>query len=245
MKDNFSKQALRYSQYRPQYPNELFDFLTNTVSPKNLAWDCGTGNGQTAREIGKYFKEVYATDISEKQLTHASKAGNILYCVEPAEKTALKDKSVNLITISQALHWFNLPAFYKEVKRVGAPGAVIAAWAYGLLTITPAIDKIIKHYHFETLKDYWDEERKFVDDAYTNIPFPFNGIPHPQFYIKANWIIKDLEGYLSTWSALQKFIGVKNYNPLADLLQEIKPYWPESVFLPVVFPIHLKLGYVP
>ncbi|MEP6713013.1 MAG: class I SAM-dependent methyltransferase [Ferruginibacter sp.] len=244
MKDSFSKQAIVYSKYRPVYPQVLFDCINSVVAHKKLAWDCGTGNGQTAKELSKYFEQVYATDISAKQIENASTADNITYALEPAEQTSLKDNSVNLITVSQALHWFNFTAFYDEVKRVSTPGAVIAVWAYSLLKITPVVDKIIEHYHFEILKDYWDTERKYVDDGYANIPFPFTQINHPSFEISVNWTLQDLEGYLTTWSALQNFITANNFNPVPALIEKIKAYWQPETSLPVVFPIHLKIGYV-
>ncbi len=244
MKDNFSKQANIYSKYRPVYPQALFNCINDTVPQKKLAWDCGTGNGQTAKELCKYFEEIYATDISAKQIENASHADNIIYAIEPAEHTSLKDKSVNLITVSQALHWFNFSAFYKEVKRVGAADSVIAVWAYSLLNISPEIDSIIQHYHFETLKNSWDQERKYVDDGYATIPFPFRQIEHPHFEIKLNWSLMDLEGYLNTWSALQKFIAANNYNPVKDLMAEITPFWPTGASLQILFPIHLKMGWV-
>lgn len=244
MKDNFSDRARFYLLYRPQYPPTLIDFIINHVSIKKLAWDCGTGNGQTAKEIAKYFAQVYATDISAQQLENASLSANIIYALEPAERTSLQDNSVNLITVSQALHWFNFAAFYNEVKRVSAPGAVIAVWAYGLISITPAINKIIQHYHFETLKDYWDEERKHVDDNYANIPFPFKQIPHPAFHINVNWRLEELEGYLNTSSAIKKFIAQNNFNPVEELLVKIKARWKDGVARPITFPIHLKMGFV-
>lgn len=68
MKDNFSKQSAGYARYRPVYPQELYDFILNNVKSKQVAWDCGTGNGQAAKELAKVFDRVYATDISQNKL---------------------------------------------------------------------------------------------------------------------------------------------------------------------------------
>ena len=54
------------------------------------------------------------------------------YVLEPAEQTSLSDHSVDLITVARAIHWFS--TVYSEVRRVAKPGAVIAVWAYSLLT---------------------------------------------------------------------------------------------------------------
>lgn len=244
MKDNFSLQASAYSKHRPSYPTALFGYLAASVTNKKLAWDCGTGNGQSANELSKYFEQVFATDISSKQIEHARKQNNITYAVEPAENTSLAAGTVDLVTISQALHWFDFDKFYTEVKRVAAPGAMIAAWTYSLLQIDEPTDQLIHDYHFITLDKYWDEERKYVDDGYDSIPFPFKQKETPSFQIEVNWSLEELEGYFNTWSALQKFITANNYNPVPALMEKIKVNWPEAEIKKIIFPIHLKLAQI-
>jgi len=244
MKDNFSTQAEAYAKHRPTYPPALFEYIAGLVKHKKLAWDCGTGNGQSAFELSKYFENVFATDISQKQIDHAKKQQHITYALEPAEKTSLADASTDLITISQALHWFKFEEFYREVKRVSAPGAMIAAWTYSLLHIDEATDAIIHQYHFNTLKDFWDEERKYVDSGYQTIPFPFKQLQTPAFHIEVNWGLQELEGYFYTWSALQKFIAAKNEDPIPALMESIKHNWTATEVKKIIFPIHLKLAYV-
>ena len=242
MKDNFSNQALLYAQYRPTYPPALFEYLAGFVANKNTAWDCGTGNGQSAVALSKYFKKVIATDISSKQIDNAEKAVNIYYSVQPSEHTNIESSSVDLITVAQAIHWFDFEKFYAEVKRVAAQNAFIAVWAYSLLKIEGTIDEIISDYHFNFLGNYWDAERKYVDDEYKNIPFPFNQINTPPFFIEKYWSLTELEGYLNTWSALQKYIAAKGYNPVPGLINSIKPYWGSQEKRKIIFPIHLLLG---
>lgn len=244
MKDNFSNQAAVYAKYRPRYPLALFEYIVSFVKDKKLAWDCGTGNGQTAKELSKYFESVYATDISSKQIEHAVKEKNIIYSIEPAEETGINDRTTDLVTVSQALHWFNFDKFYQEVKRVSKPEGLIAVWTYSLLQIDPVTDPLIHTYHFETLETYWDVERKYVDDGYRTIPFPFKQISTPEFFIEVNWDLEDLEGYFNTWSALQKFIAVNNYNPIPALIKEIAQNWPATETRKIIFPIHLKMAYV-
>jgi ubiquinone/menaquinone biosynthesis C-methylase UbiE len=241
MKDNFSRQADIYAKYRPEYPQEVFDFIFSHIKEKKSAWDCATGNGQAAKELAKAFEKVYATDISQKQLDNAVQADNIIYSVQPGEKTNFADNSFDLVTISQALHWMKFEIFYAEVRRVARPGAWFAGWMYSLLQISPEIDALIHHHHFETLKDHWDYERKYVDDNYSTIPFPFEEIKCPMFQIRYNWTLEELEGYLNTWSALQKLIKANNTNPVDDLIKKISPYWTRER-MHVLFPIHLRMG---
>jgi ubiquinone/menaquinone biosynthesis C-methylase UbiE len=243
MKDNFSRQADVYAKYRPSYPKELFDFIVGHVKQRAAAWDCATGNGQAAKELAAWFEKVEATDISQKQLDKAIATHNIIYSVQAAEQTAFADNSFDLITVSQALHWFNFEKFYTEARRVAKPGSWLAVWMYSLLRISPAIDTIIETYHYETLHDYWDNERKYVDNNYTTVPFPFPEINTPSFSITYHWTLEELEGYFNTWSALQKYITANEENPVPALIQRIGEQW-TGAKMKIVFPIHLRMGQI-
>lgn len=103
-KDIFSKQANSYAKYRPLYPEELFDHILQFVTERNCVWDCATGNGQAAIALAPHFKQVIATDISEKQLSLAKRYENIQYQFAAAEHTNFPDNSFDLITVAQAYH---------------------------------------------------------------------------------------------------------------------------------------------
>ena len=154
----------------------------------------------------------------------------------------IESGTVNLITVAQALHWFHFESFYTEVKRVAAENAFIAAWAYSLLQIDEQIDLLIRDYHFNLLGKFWDAERKYVDDGYRNIPFPFEKIDVPQFYIETYWTIEELQGYLNTWSALQHYIAEKGNSPVPGLIEAIKSSWGNANKRRIIFPVHLLLG---
>ena len=241
MKDNFSKQADIYAKYRPHYPQALFDFILQQVEKKQNVWDCATGNGQSANVLAKYFENVFATDISQKQIDNAGQADNIYYSVQPAEQTNFAGDTFDLITVSQALHWFATEAFYKEVKRVSKPSCVFAAWSYSLLYVSPEIEKPIRSFYTNVIGPYWDAERKYVDEEYKTIPFPFKEITAPKFDMEYYWTIEEMEGYLNTWSALQKFIAANNYNPVPEVIQQIIPYW-KNERMKIRFPLHIRIG---
>lgn len=244
MKDNFSKQAETYSKHRPGYPKELFDFITSKINERDNAWDCGTGNGQTARELSTYFKSVFATDISQQQLLQASKAKNIFYSIQPAEQTNFADNTFDLVTVSQALHWFDIDKFNSEVKRTTKPGGWIAVWTYTLPSISPAIDELVQqNFYHDLLGSYWDAERKLVDEKYSTIPFPFKEIQCPVFEIKLDWTVDNLSGYLNSWSALQKFISVNQFNPVDELMNKIKRTWKDGT-RQAVFPVYMRMGQI-
>jgi ubiquinone/menaquinone biosynthesis C-methylase UbiE len=244
MKDNFSKQADMYVKYRPGYPQELFDFIINHVKNKQVAWDCGTGNGQAAKDLAKDFEKVFATDISQKQLDKAHQVSNVFYSVQHAEQTNFPDNTFDLITVSQALHWFRLDKFYAEVKRVARPDAWIAVWMYNLPSVSPEIDKLVNTQLYKnTLGKYWDYERKYVDDNYTTLSFPFSEIHTSVFTIQLEWTLEELEGYINSWSALQKFIEANQFSPADQLIKQIQPHW-KNEKMKIVFPVYMRMGQI-
>jgi SAM-dependent methyltransferase len=241
-KDNFSRQASLYKKFRPTYPPALYEFLLNLVPNRECAWDCGTGNGQVAVELAKYFTHVKATDISEKQLQQAPVLDNIEYRLLPAEKTDFPDNSFDLITVGQAAHWFDFESFYPEVNRVAKPNSILALWGYGLLSITPAIDAIIHHFYTEVIGPYWDAERKHIDAAFTTLPFPLHELPSFTGAIEQVWTVADLEGYLNTWSSVQAYMQKHGENPVEACMVEIRKVWEAGGELPVHFPIFSRIG---
>ena len=233
-----------YAKFRPDYPQEIFDFILSKADKRDVAWDCATGNGQAAKELANHFKKVFATDISQKQLDNAEKKENIIYSLQPAEKTNFQDNTFDLITVSQALHWFDFEKFYAEVKRVAKNKAWISAWVYPTLTISPEIDELVLEKHYKALLgSYWDHERKYVDANYTTIPFPFSETETPVFQMKLHWDIEQLAGYLNSWSGLQKFIQAKNFNPVEELTENIKRFW-KSEKMEIIFPIYMRMGQI-
>lgn len=241
--DHFSKQSKEYSVSRPTYPESLFDFLAGIVNYRNLAWDCATGNGQAAVALSKHFRQVIASDISEKQIQNASQPSNIRYHIFPAEKTFIDENSIDLITVAQALHWFNLEGFYNEAKRVLRKGGIIAAWAYGLHTISPEIDKVTYHLYEDILGRYWPKERRHIENKYEDLPFPFEQISSPKFEIRLSWSLSELLNYLYTWSSVQKFLEKNNDDPIAQIHGELEYAWGKSEDKrQVVWPICIKVG---
>lgn len=244
-KDNFSKQANLYAKFRPKYPAELYKFLLSYVRNWDNAWDCATGNGQVAGELAKYFGHVYATDISQKQLDNAPKFSNVTYSISQAESTDFPDETFDLITIGQAIHWFNFENFFKEVYRVSKSDSILAFWGYSLMSIdNPILDGKLKLFYTQTTHEYWDEERRFLDEAYLTIPLPFTPIPSPDFEMTYTWNLSDLEGYLNTWSSVQKYIQIHQENPVDEFIADISETFDPSESFKVTFPLFLKLGYI-
>ncbi len=245
-KDNFSKQSDEYLKYRPTYPEELFKYLSEITPGRHIVWDCGTGNGQAAVGLTKYFDNIYATDASERQIANAFQHEQISYKVEQAEKTGLKDKAADLVTVAIALHWFEFDLFYKEVYRVLKPGGIIAAWTYRLPTISPEIDEIVRKFHDEVVDEYWQKENRLVEGGYETLPFPFEKIDAPAFEMRKQWSINDLVGLVSSWSAIQRLIAKTGKDPIPQLVNELKKVWGNTEERKeVVWKLILKVGRIP
>ena len=242
-KDLFSKQSDLYARYRPTYPKELYEYILSFVKEKNIAWDCATGNGQAAIVLADHFKKVIATDISAAQIEKATLKENIEYLVYPAESTPFEENTFDLVTVAQAYHWINWKEFKKEVMRVCKPGAIIAIWVYFRnMPGDNKVDDAIFSFHENVTKPYWDDARKFVEEKYSTVEFDYDLLPVKDFETTLNWEREDMIGYISSWSAIQKYIKVNGHSPIPLIEEEINELWPRGEVKKVVFPIYLKLG---
>jgi SAM-dependent methyltransferase len=242
-KDNFSTQAAEYAKFRPRYPEALFQFLAGLCEQRKLAWDCGTGNGQCAVALAEFFDQVIATDPSQKQLDNAQPHPQIRYRLAPAEESGLAGNSVDLITVAQALHWFRIDDFWKEVGRTLHPGGVIAVWCYGFLEVDPKIDAVLNRFYSEIVGPYWDFERRLVEEGYRSISFPFTELEPPPFAIETSWPLPHLLGYLRSWSATQRFIAVNRRDPTEIIAPELGAAWGDSSRVRrVKWPLSVRVG---
>jgi SAM-dependent methyltransferase len=244
MKDYFSGHSKVYAAFRPTYPTALYDFILTTVNTKGHAWDCGTGNGQVAQVLAKHFAKVDATDISAQQLANAHASKNTTYHVAPAEKTNFPDHTFDLITVGQALHWFDRDAFFAEVKRVSKPGATLAVWGYATLSISTELDEIIGDFYENIIGPYWDNARRMVEEEYRSIEFPFQEVKRAKFAIEVDWTPQQLAGYLESWSATQKYIKVHGNNPVPDVMARAGKLWAEGETRRIKFPVFAITGIV-
>jgi len=240
--DRFSGHANLYAQYRIDYPDELYDYVLSFVNSRQAAWDCATGNGQVASILANWFERVDATDISEKQLLLATKKPNIVYQPSPAEQTPFTDQTFDLITVAQALHWFDVEAFHQEVKRVARPGAAIAEWGYGLATIGADLDPVLVDFYRNWVGPYWDPQRAHIDNAYASLPFPFSNAAYKTFSIHRRWSVERFLNYLRTWSAVRQYIHENEEDPVTDLEPRLRPIWTDE--RDIRFPVFLRIGKV-
>lgn len=243
--DHFSPLAQQYASFRPSYPDELFNWLASVAPQCKFAWDCGAGNGQATAALAARFEQVLGTDISAAQLASAPPLANVEYRVTPAETSGLPEHSADLVTVAQALHWFDLPKFYDEVRRVLKPQGVIAVWGYNRLIIGhPELQRIIDHFYEDTIGIYWPAERMHVENDYLHLPFPFPRLFAPRFSLHKEWPREHLLGYLRSWSAVGRFQAANGFDPVDALEKEFKLYWPEGKSYWIEWPLFMHAGKV-
>jgi SAM-dependent methyltransferase len=243
-KDHFSGHAGIYCEARPTYPLELFAWLAQQAPDTELAWDCGCGNGQATVALAGHFARVVGSDPSANQIAQAQPRANVEYRVEPAERSSFADGSVSLVTVAQALHWFDHARFYAEVRRVLKPGGIIAAWAYSDCTTgDAALDRIKDRLYVDLTGPYWPPERVHVDAGYRMLPFPFAEMKTPAFSMISHWNADQFLAYLRSWSASQRYLKATGDDPVALIEPDLRTAWGDPAQARAVrWHFHLRAG---
>ncbi|KAB2317833.1 class I SAM-dependent methyltransferase [Betaproteobacteria bacterium SCN1] len=242
-KDHFSSASDAYAAFRPDYPDALYAWLAGQCGARAAAWDCATGNGQAARGLAAHFGRIVATDASAEQIRHAQPHPGVDYRVASAEASGLATASVDLVTVAQAAHWFDLPRFYAEARRVLKPAGILAVWGYGRLVLPDPLDAPYLDFYARTLGPYWPAERALVEDGYRGLPFPFPPVQAPAFAIRVEWNLPRLIAYLSTWSAVKRYQAARGHDPLPDLQARLTPAWGEPMTArALAWPLFLRAG---
>jgi hypothetical protein len=105
-------------------------------------------------------------------------------------------------------------------------------------TIEPDVDSLVDELYRFTLKDYWAPERLMVEQGYCGVKFPFKALPAPKFELSARWSLGQLEGYLRSWSATDKYIKDKGIDPVTALSVRLQQLWRGDSML-VTWPLAL------
>jgi len=242
--DHFGNHADAYRRHRPAYPDTLFARLAAAVPQTRVAWDAACGSGQAATSLSAIFDTVIGCDGSLAQLVAAQPDRRFSLVRAWVEAPPLPDHSVDLVTVAQALHWLDLPAFYRAVERVVRPGGAIAAWCYTLPTLSHALDPLIVHFHDEVVGPYWPARRRHVLRAYRDLAFPFPRIAAPTLALRATWRADNLLGYLGTWSAARRYAAATGRDPLRAIASQLHRAWGSEKTRMVRWPLHLLLGRV-
>lgn len=240
--DYFSHEAANYARYRPDYPLEMITYIVSKCSDTKVAWDCATGTGQAAHQLALFFQKIIATDASERQIAMALPHPRIYYQVCFAENTGLPDDIFDLITVAQAVHWFDLEKFHKEAVRVAKPNGILAVWTYSLPSVEMEIDKIVNVLYEDILGPFWPAERRWVEIGYRDLPLPGNPIEAPAFYMYKSLSYEEYVGYLNTWSAVYLYYQIHGHHPIQHIETALLEAWGDAdCRRPVRWPLYLKM----
>jgi SAM-dependent methyltransferase len=227
----FAPVAREYANFRPGYPPQLFEWLASACLARDSAWDCGCGSGQATGALAARFGRVFATDAAREQIAAAPPDPRVSYAVAAAEASGLPPASVDLVTVAQALHWFDVGRFHAEVRRVAKPGAVLAVWTYPRPRfVDEALDRIFDEFHANVVGPYWPPERRHVEAHYRSLPPPpaayFEALAAPGFALELRWPLEQVAGYAGSWSATARYREQLDTDPIPRLSEALRAAWP-------------------
>ncbi|HEV8694968.1 MAG TPA: class I SAM-dependent methyltransferase [Lysobacter sp.] len=150
--------------------------------------------------------------------------GQVVIAVEPGERTALPDASVQLVAVAQALHWFDRDAFFAECNRVLMPGGVLAAWGYADFVAPEGMVDAVEDFRAR-IDPYWPPERALIDAHYAGFVWPFPALPTPELWLEAEWTLPHFLRYLSSMSAAARCRADTGDDPIARHAPTLAEAW--------------------
>lgn len=241
----YFERAAEYAAHRPDYPPELADWLARVCAATDSVWEVGCGSGQLSVLLGDRFARVTASDATPAQVAHARAHARVRYVAARAERAPVRERCADLVVAAQAAHWFDLPAFYDEVRRVARPRAIVALIAYGNAVLDDdALNERFIRFYADEIGRWWPEERRIIEDGYRTIEFPFDEIDAPRFEMRATWTAEQMLGYVSTWSALRQYERAgQDARVVVRFARELTDLWGARV-RPVRWPMPMLVGRV-
>ncbi|OWQ87032.1 SAM-dependent methyltransferase [Roseateles aquatilis] len=239
----FDQGGQAYARFRPEYPSELAAYLGRIAPSRELAVDVGCGNGQLTTQLAAHFDAVLGIDPSADQIANAVPQEGVRYVLGPAEHLPVGDRGASLVCAAQAAHWFDLPAFYAEARRVAASGAVLALISYGVLALDDALSERFDRFYWQQIGPYWPPERKLVDNGYADLPFPFDERAAPPMAIGKDWTLREFLGYVSTWSAVRGVREAGREDLLTAFAEDLTTLWGDpAATRRITWPINMRVG---
>lgn len=237
--DHFSPLAGAYARGRLRYPANLYSFLADLCPAHELAWDCATGTGQAATGLARHFDQVVATDLSPELLALAPTLPRISFRPGLAEDSGLPAASADLITVAQAVHWFDLERFEQEARRVLKPGGILAVWGYLWPRVDPTVDQ-----HLELLKatlaPWWPDRSALLHGEYRDLALSLPELKAPSFAATAQWKAEDYLAHLRSWSAVRYFREAQGMDPTEPLAEKLGRCW-NAAAKAVHWPLALRI----
>jgi SAM-dependent methyltransferase len=232
--------AARYAAYRPHYPAALVDALAARCTRHDLAWDAGCGSGQLSVALAARFARVIATDPSQAQLDAAEHHPRVEYRRGAAEDGV--DVVCDVAIAAQAAHWFDWPRFVAAVERATRPGALVGVVSYGRVVLAGEAGAVLDAFYDDTIAPYWPPERAHVHDHYAALRWPWPAVAAPAVAMTEAWTRDELLGYVSTWSAVARFVAANGTAAVDALAAHLATVWPDAERRAIAWPLTVKLA---
>ncbi|XP_063682607.1 uncharacterized protein LOC134817398 [Bolinopsis microptera] len=200
----------RYVKYRPKLPVEHVKTIVELLGRRPEVWlDVGCGPGTSTQQIIGHTDKLVGIDVSDTQVAVANKTfqhPSLSFVQGSCEKLPAEDCSVDVITAVQAAHYFDLPAFFKEVGRTLKSKGVVSLICYPdpHFPTSPTLTSALDHINHTYLRPYFPDSRShYFSTKYSNITLPFT--QHHQHSLQIGLPISypSLLDILSTWSGFQ------------------------------------------
>lgn len=240
---HFETGGAGYDRFRPTYPKSLSGELADLAPGRMRAVDVGCGTGQLSVMLADQFDAVSAFDVSTDQLRHATPHPKVTYALAAAEALPVDDTSAALVTAAQAAHWFDLPPFYAEVRRIAVPGAILALITYGIPVVEGPAAARFEQLYWNDVYRYWPPERALIENEYRDLPFPFDELVPPELDIVCDWNADELIGYVETWSASKRARADGRGDILDVFAGELRRLYGDARYR-VTWPVRMRLGRV-
>ncbi|MFA8301311.1 MAG: class I SAM-dependent methyltransferase [Hyphomicrobiales bacterium] len=241
-KKKFITNSGDYKKYRLVYPDSILDIIKKHIRKFDNALDVATGSGQLAIKLSEIFEEVDAVDYSQAQLDNAYLCDNIEYALASAEDLPFSNKSFDLVSIAQALHWVDRNMFFSEVKRLLKKEGVFLIVLYDLPKFNNKVDRLIEDFCFHTMKDYWGFDRKELLSHYIDYDIPFELQERYTISDVKQYSKDDLIGLMKSWSVVSNFIDYNLYCPVDRIKDDIYSAWKgEEKYMDALINIHLLI----
>jgi ubiquinone/menaquinone biosynthesis C-methylase UbiE len=122
---SFGTVAEAYDRGRPAYPADAVAWLAG--GDARVVLELGAGTGKLTRELVDQGHAVFATDPDEAMLAVLrERVPEVSAKVATAEEIPANDRSVDVVVVAQAFHWFDHEAALPEIARVLKPGGHVA-----------------------------------------------------------------------------------------------------------------------
>lgn len=243
MQNPFQQGGASYAAHRPDYPGDLLAFLAGQAPARQLAVDIGCGSGQLTLALAGHFERVMGIDPSASQIMHAQAADNIQYRQAEAETVDIAPLKADLIVAAQAAHWFDLPAFYKNLGKFAKDHALLALITYGVPRLTGDEQADFADLYWGRIHDFWPPARQHVENGYANFDFPFAEISLPALSISCQWGRADILGYVQTWSSVKAAYNAGQGEVVTQFLRDLGQLWGDQI-REISWPLQGRLGFI-